>query len=307
MLSKNINLNSLSVFSSVYRLGSMTLAAKELAMTQPGVTQHIKNLERSLNIQLFHRMGKKLVASKEAENLYNGTHSSLAEIESTLLFITEKERQFRGTVHIGVPIEFGNTIILPKLSKIRSQFPQIQFHITYGLPHELNSLILEGKLDFAFIDQYQINPSIKTSVVYQENLILCCSEEYYQLINKTRLDRKFFESLNYLAYQQGAPIIRNWFERAYNLKKMKLNIASYSFDVTGVATLVHSSMGVGVLPEHVFINLKKRGFKLHQFKSKSGTVNNPISIAYLDQRWHIPLNQFVIEILTSMINENSAH
>ena len=150
MLSSNINLNGLIVFSKVYEQGSMTLAARELAMTQPGVTQHIKSLEQFLNLQLFHRMGKKLIATKEAESLYDGINIPLLEIENSLHAVTEKEQQFRGTVDIGVPIEFGNTVILPKLSKIRSQFPNIQFHITYGLPHELNSLLLDGKLDFAF-------------------------------------------------------------------------------------------------------------------------------------------------------------
>lgn len=303
MLIRNVNLNSLVVFTSVYRWASMTLASKELAMTQPGVTQHIRNIENALNIQLFHRIGKKLVPTKEAETLYDGLFSPLEEIESSLGLVTQKDRQFMGTVRIGVPIEFGNTIILPKLSKIRSQFPQIQFHITYGLPHELNSLLLEGRLDFAFIDQYQINPAIKTEIVYHERLVLCCSKEYYNMMPKYKMEKTYFETLGYLAYQQGAPIIRNWFERAYHFKKMKLNIASYSFDVTGVATLVKTSMGVGVLPEHVFLKLKANGHKLHQFKPKTGPVDNPISLAYLEQRWRIPLNQFVIEMLTSMIKE----
>jgi DNA-binding transcriptional LysR family regulator len=209
-----------------------------------------------------------------------------------------------GTVRIGVPIEFGNTMVLPNLSLIRRQFPQVQFHITYGLPHELNSLILEGKLDFAFIDQYQMNPAIKTEVVYKENLILlilCCSQEYYALVAQTKKERTFFESLNYLAFQPGEPILRDWFERAYGFKKMKLQVASYSFDVQGIASLVKSSMGVGVLPEHVFLKIKESGVALHQFRPKMGAVNNPISLAYLEQRWNVPLNQFVITILKDMI------
>ena len=45
------NLNLLRIFESVYRLGSMTKASKELFMTQSGVSQNIKNLEELLEIK----------------------------------------------------------------------------------------------------------------------------------------------------------------------------------------------------------------------------------------------------------------
>ncbi len=295
---RGLNLNSLVVFSYVYRSASMTLAAKELGMTQPGVTQHIKSLETVLNVNLFQRQGKRLIPTKDAETFYLGLSENLESIENLLVGLTKKDRQFSGNVKIGVPIEFGNTIILPKLSKIRRQFPQVQFRITYGLPHELNSLILEGKLDFAFMDHYASNPAIKREVVYHENLVLCCSREYAELMPTSRKkERAFFESLSYVDYQQGEAILRDWFERAYGMKKMNLSVASYCFDVQGIATLVKNSMGVGVLPEHVFTKMKD----LHQFKPKMGPVNNPISLAYLEQRWNVPLNQFVITMLKDML------
>jgi DNA-binding transcriptional LysR family regulator len=298
---RGLNLNSLLVFSGVYRSASMTLAAQEMGMTQPGVTQHIKNLEALLNVELFHRTGKKLIPSKSAEVLYEGLNESLENIETLLSNISQKDRQFTGNVRIGVPIEFGNTMVLPNLSRIRRQFPQVQFHITYGLAHELNSLIMEGKLDFAFTDQYQMNPAIKSEVVYHENLILCCSKEYFDLVSAPKKDRAFFESLSYVDYQSGEPILRDWFERAFGFKKMKLPIATYSFDVQGIATLVTHSMGVGVLPEHVFTKLKDNGVALYQFRPKKGPVNNPISLSYLEQRWQVPLNQFVITVLKDWI------
>ena len=298
---RGLNLNSLVVFSCVYRNASMTLAARELGMTQPGVTQHIHNLEAILELELFHRIGKKLIPSKQAEFIHEGLSTSLENIESILSQASLHERQFQGSVRLGVPIEFGNNMVLPKLSKIRSQFPQVQFHITYGLPHELNALILEGKLDFAFIDQFHTNPAIKTEVVYHETLIMCCSTEYFDLMGQQKKDRDFYESLSYVEYQKGEPILKDWFERAFGFRKLSLTIAAYAFDVQGIASLVTHGMGVGVLPEHVFLKLKSNGVNLHQFRPKVGIVNNPISLAYLEQRWNIPLNQFVITLLKDMI------
>ena len=298
---RSLNLNGLVVFTQVYRSVSMTIAARELGMTQPGVTQQIKNLEYMLDVELFHRMGKKLVPTKEADVLFESLGPSLSDIENVIQSVSKKDRQFSGTVRLGVPIEFGNNMVLPHLPKIRSQFPQVQFHITYGLPHELSSLLLEGKLDFAFMDQYQVNAAIKTEVVFHENLILCCSKNYFELMKQQKKERDFFESLSYIDYQRGEMILRDFFERAFGFKKMKFTMASYCFDVQGVSVLVANSMGVGVLPEHVFNRLKNSGVSLHQFRPKQGNVNNPISLAYMEQRWNIPLNQFVITILKDMI------
>lgn len=301
MMLRNFNINSLLVFAAVYRHQSMTLAAKEMAMTQPGVTQHIRNLEEVLKVKLFERAAKKLIPSKEAEVLYSALVESIENLENVLSTVAHKDRKFMGTVRIGVPIEFGNAKVLPHLPAIREQYPDVQFHITYGMPLALNNLLMEGKLDFAFIDQYQMNPSIKTKVVTRENLILCCSEKYAADLKLQKMERQFFESLSYIEYQPGELILRSWFERAYGFKKMKLSVASYSFDVQGIAALLKNDMGVGVLPEHVYKSLLQQGEKLFQFRPKKGAVSNPISLAYLDQRWNVPLNQYVIKYLTGKI------
>jgi len=56
MLIDQINLNQLRVFESVYRTKSMTHAARELHLTQSGVSQHIKALEDVLTLKLFDRI-----------------------------------------------------------------------------------------------------------------------------------------------------------------------------------------------------------------------------------------------------------
>jgi DNA-binding transcriptional LysR family regulator len=97
---RGLNLNSLVVFSFVYRRASMTLAAKELGMTQPGVTQHIKNLETLLNVEFFHRLGKKLIPTKEAESFYQGLSENLDSIENLLVALTKQDRQFSDPIKI---------------------------------------------------------------------------------------------------------------------------------------------------------------------------------------------------------------
>ena len=84
MLIDQINLNQLRVFESVYRTKSMTHAARELHLTQSGVSQHIKALEDVLELKLFDRIKQKLVPTPSARELYKNTAKSFEDIETIL-------------------------------------------------------------------------------------------------------------------------------------------------------------------------------------------------------------------------------
>ncbi len=59
----------LKAFYMVARLGSITLAAKKLGLSQPTVTTQIRNLESQYAVELFYRGGRRLVLSEEGARL----------------------------------------------------------------------------------------------------------------------------------------------------------------------------------------------------------------------------------------------
>src|SRR3954464_13772698 len=116
MLSHDLNLNLLRVFESVFRTKSMTEAAKELHLTQSGVSQHITALEEVLKIKLFDRVKQRLIPTDSGNILYSQSHTSLNEIENVIWQLRGEERSLRGVVNIGMPIEFGNNIVMPVIA-----------------------------------------------------------------------------------------------------------------------------------------------------------------------------------------------
>ncbi len=59
----------LKVFLSVFRHRSFTAASKELNLTQPSVSIHIKKLEEELGLSLFDKAGRRILPTKEASLL----------------------------------------------------------------------------------------------------------------------------------------------------------------------------------------------------------------------------------------------
>jgi DNA-binding transcriptional LysR family regulator len=296
---KNINFNSLRVFEAVYRHGNMTLAAKELGMTQSGVSQHIKNLESESDIVLFERVKKRIISTKSGDLLYEKFHHLFHELEESLIQLSKKEKIFEGNINVGVPIEFGNNLVLPKLSEIRTKMPGITYKINYGHAMEMNDLLMEGKIDFAFVDSYKLDPTLVMKEVYNETLVLCCTGHYFDLHSTKKENKKFFEDLDYVAYLENAPVIRDWFAKKYHFQKMNLNVVSRSMDVQGIATLIANHMGVGVLPLHAIKKYEPHDLRMKIFGEEGEPVRNRISLAYHPGKYRNSLVRFIVDYLLS--------
>ena len=73
MITSVLNLNQLRIFHVTASLLSFTLAAKQLNLTQPGISKHIKDLESFFGTKLFSRHGKKVSLTQAGELLYRTT------------------------------------------------------------------------------------------------------------------------------------------------------------------------------------------------------------------------------------------
>ena len=302
MLIDNINLNLLRIFEVVYRTKSMTTASQELFMTQSGVSQNIRKLEDLLQVKLFDRIKQRPIPTKEAKQLYQVCSKGLMDIENSLLEITGKEKELSGSVTIGIPIEFGNNLVLPKLADIGKKHPQIVFNLVYGHAASMNDLLLKGELDFAIVDDFKFDPQIKTKKIHDEILLLCALDEYVKSKGPVRMNAAYFEKLDYVDYMSDAIILKSWFKHHLKLSHPNLNIRAALMDVTGMGQLIKNGLGAGIIPQHVQKKLKRRGHKIYVFKGSGKPLENPISIAWVENRTQ---GAAVMEVFDSLVDSFS--
>jgi DNA-binding transcriptional LysR family regulator len=283
MLIDQINLNQLRVFESVYRTKSMTRAAKELHLTQSGVSQHIKALEEVLELKLFDRIKQKLVATPAARELYQHTSKSFEYIENTLNRLKSTDKELSGPVSIGVPIEFGNNVIIPLLSEFQRKNPKVRFKIKQGFPFEMNHMLMSGELDFAFVDSFSLDKSIKTEPVYDEVLELCISKKM-PLPQKPQAEIGFFQKLSYVDYQEEQSVLSLWMRHHLQVRNPELDVRVYITDAQAVSKLILNQVGAGILPGHLAQKLLNRGEDLIILKGTSTPLVNTISIAHLEDK-----------------------
>ena len=128
------NLNDLLAFVTVAREGSFTRAAAVLGVTQSAVSQAVRGLEERLRIRLLTRTTRSVAPTPAGERLANAIGHRFAEIEAELDALTELRDKPAGTVRITCGDNVLRTVLLPKLTPVLREYPDItlEFDVNYG-------------------------------------------------------------------------------------------------------------------------------------------------------------------------------
>lgn len=128
------NLNDLLAFVTVAREGSFTRAAAALGVTQSALSQTIRALEERLQIRLLTRTTRSVSPTPAGERLLNAIGHRFDEIEAELDALTELRAKPAGTVRITCGDNVLHTILLPRLTPLLREYPdiKIEFDVNYG-------------------------------------------------------------------------------------------------------------------------------------------------------------------------------
>jgi DNA-binding transcriptional LysR family regulator len=128
------NLNDLLSFVTVAREGTFTRAAAQLGVTQSALSQAISGLEARLQIRLLTRTTRSVSPTAAGERLLNAIGNRFDEIEAELDELSALRDKPSGTVRITCGDHIQRTLLLPKLTPLLLEYPDIkvEFDINYG-------------------------------------------------------------------------------------------------------------------------------------------------------------------------------
>ena len=98
-----IDLRLLEIFGRIYECGSVSRAADALGLTQPTLSNHLKNLEDSLNTRLFDRLGREIVPTAAGEHLYRYAREVARLKEEARLTLDQQRCLMKPATAIGDP------------------------------------------------------------------------------------------------------------------------------------------------------------------------------------------------------------
>lgn len=263
----------------VYECGSFVAAAKQLNITQPAVSQHIKSLEEELGVKLFDRSkGKSLVTpwgnevvkcAKKLVGIYNGLTEDIADGRSMMTHLT-----------VGVTHTAESNPIAEALAKYCSATDSVNIKMITDSINNLYTMLESYEIDIAIVEGRISNPDIRYLLMDTDYLILAVSPEHpfakkgMVTLNELKKERMILRLPN-----SGT---RNLFMAQLESNNLDIHSFNVILEVDNIATikdLIRRDFGVSILARSVCLDELKKG-KIVALPVENLSMMREINIAY---------------------------
>ena len=156
-----VKLELYRVFKEVAETGNISLAAKNLYISQSAVSQSIKQLETALQARLFSRSPRGVTLTGEGQMLYEYVRSALSLLSTGEDKLSQAQQLLLGTLTIGASDTVTSLFLTPYLEAFHRKHPGIRLKIVSGRSAKVLSLLKSGVVDIAFAS----SPSDKTNLL----------------------------------------------------------------------------------------------------------------------------------------------
>ncbi|ELS9503757.1 LysR family transcriptional regulator [Vibrio parahaemolyticus] len=135
-------ISSLTWFAHVARHRSFTKAASEMGVTRAALSQHVKGLEKQLQVRLLNRTTRNMSLTEEGQRLLDTLHPSLTNIEQALNSLNDLHIEPAGLIRISVSRTAARLLIEPHLGEFLSRYPKIRLELI--MDDGLTNIVAEG-------------------------------------------------------------------------------------------------------------------------------------------------------------------
>jgi len=162
----------LRVFCSVVSTGGFSAAAKELRLTQPSVSAHIKELESHFNCRLIDRVNRQAKPTRAGEILYRSARKLIREYEKTETALSEYHGRFEGRLLIGGSNIPGEYILPAQLGAFRKAYPNVTVSVLIKNTLDIVQQVLDDTIELGFVGATVKEPGISQEPCYSDELKL---------------------------------------------------------------------------------------------------------------------------------------
>ena len=245
-----VNLELYRVFYTVAKCGSLTRAAEELYISQPAVSQSIKQLENQLGVPLFDRRHRGMELSAQ------GGEIIFAEVERALELLQQAENRLAetqssavGTIRVGASDTIFEYFLADKIVEFHERFPAVKIELMADFTPDTIEKLKANRCDVAFVNlPIEVDEELELEGnCMRLNDVFIAGEKYKDLANEPL---SLTELKKYpLILMDKNTVARRSLENFLNTVGVSIqpSIEVGSWDL--MKRLVQRGMGIGVIPK----------------------------------------------------------
>jgi DNA-binding transcriptional LysR family regulator len=146
----HITFRQLETFTEVVRQGSMQRAAEAMRLTQPAVSQHVKELEGQVGQRLFDRVGRRLSLTAAGEQFLFQARKLLATLRETEDAMARFSRLETGRLTIGM-VSAAKYFLPNMLAQFHAEHPAVEVRLRLGVRDALGAMLEAREVDLCIM------------------------------------------------------------------------------------------------------------------------------------------------------------
>ena len=145
-----MTIRHLKIFLTVAETGKMSMAAEQLYITQPSVSQAIRELEDHYQVLLFERLSKKLYITEDGKKLYITAKQLVTQFESLEESMRKENR--REKIRIGGTVTLGSGLLSKVVRDLRGERPELDIYSYMNNTQIIEQKLLNMELDVGIVE-----------------------------------------------------------------------------------------------------------------------------------------------------------
>jgi len=242
---KNINLRQLEAFRAVMLAKSITRASEMLFVSQPAVSRLIKDLEASVEFDLFKRIKKRLVPTPEGEALFEEVERSFSGLKKIGMAAREIKDFRCGSIAIASLPALGLGYLPKMISNFADEKPGVSLSLSIRGSQSVRSLISSHSADVGFTELAELDVNLISEKLLTSNLV-CVMRADHPLAKKSIIQVQDLDNEAYIRANNWQLTYRD-IDRYFDEHNVNRKIQIDTHQNATVAEFVLAGAGVGII------------------------------------------------------------
>lgn len=171
-----MTIRHLKIFITVAECCSMNAAAKKLFLSQPTVSQAIRELEEYYDTRLFDRLSKRLYITPAGQELLSNAYQVVGLFDQMEHSIRKDPK--KDSLRIGFTITIGSCLTSNIMNDFEVRIPEAETYAFIGNTRLLEEKLLKSELDIALVEGEIHHPDLTTIPCIRDFLVLGCAADH---------------------------------------------------------------------------------------------------------------------------------
>lgn len=248
-----MNLQQLTTFCTVLSEGSMTAAADKLFLTQPAVSQQIRNLEEEMGVNLLVRGVRQIKPTLQGQLLYDYAKRILHLTQQAEVAIQTISQEISGDLKIGTMNSIGLYLISPIIGLFLKHNSKLNINLSYGTGEKIISEMRKGEMDVVILPDLKSEYGIEfqdfdKKFLFKDEIWLVGSGKNTSLPSSVSLGD--LPSHPVISFTEKYPGFRLMMEKKFSELKTDFTPVFETDNVGTLKRVIESGLGWGFLPAH---------------------------------------------------------